>query len=48
MKGEFIDIDDIADIVDPDFRKKSPNKRFPTYKVLYLLKGGNIITSIKQ
>lgn len=48
IKGEFIDIDDISDIVDPDFRKKPLNKRYPTYKILYLLKGSNIITPIKQ
>lgn len=48
MRGEFIDIDDISDIVDPDFRKKSLNKRSPTYKVLYRLKGSNILIPIKQ
>ena len=48
MKWEFIDIDDISDIVDPDFRKKSLSKRSPTYKVLYRLKGNNIILPIKQ
>lgn len=48
MKGEFIDIDDIADIVDPDFRKKSGNKKSPTYKMLYRLKGSGIILPIKQ
>lgn len=48
MKGEFIDIDDIADIVDPDFRRKSPAKRFSTYKILYRLKGNNVIIPIKQ
>ena len=48
MKWEFIDIDDIADIVDPDFRKKSTDKRSITYKTLYRLKWGDIITPIKQ
>lgn len=48
MKGQFIDIDDISDIVDPDFRKKSPDKRYPTYKTLYRLKGNNVVIPVKQ
>ncbi|MDD2916515.1 MAG: hypothetical protein PHH70_01585 [Candidatus Gracilibacteria bacterium] len=48
MKGEFIDIDDIADIVDPDFRKKAVQGKSPTYKTLYRLKGSDIIIPIKQ
>lgn len=48
LKGTFIDIDDIADIVDPDFQKKELSKRTPTYKILYRLKGNNIIVPIKQ
>lgn len=48
MKGEFIDIDDISDIVDPDFRKKPLDKRSPTYKILYRLKGNDILIPIKQ
>ena len=48
MRGQFVDIDDIADIADPDFRKKSTDKRFPTYKTLYRLRGNGIIIPIKQ
>jgi len=48
IKWEFIDIGDVADIVDPDFRKKTTDKRSVTYKTLYRLKWGNIITPIKQ
>lgn len=39
---------DIADIVDPDFGKKSIEEKSPTYKTLYRLKGGRVITPIKQ
>lgn len=48
MKWEFVDIDDIADIVDPDFRKKSSVQKSSTYKVLYRLKWNDIIIPIKQ
>lgn len=48
MQSDIIDIDDVADIVDPDFRKKALDKRSPTYKMLYRLRGGAIITPIKQ
>lgn len=48
IRWSIVDIDDIADIVDPDFRKKDIDKRSPTYKILYRLKGNHILTPIKQ
>ncbi len=48
MRWEFVDIDDIADIVDPDFRKKSNSGKSSTYKILYRLKWNDIIIPIKQ
>lgn len=48
LSGSIVTIDDISDITDPDFRKKSLTKRFTTYKVLYRLKAFNIITPIRQ
>lgn len=48
IEGAIVNIDDISDITDPDFRKKPLMKRFTTYKVLYRLKAFNIITPIRQ
>lgn len=48
LSGSIVSIDDISDITDPDFRKKSLTRRFTTYKVLYRLKAFNIITPIRQ
>ena len=48
LEGKIVSIDDISDITDPDFRKKSVNRRFVTYKTLYRLKALGIITPVRQ